>query len=649
VPISTTARKTSPFVGNGTLTALPFAFKVFAAADVEVVRVFTATGLRVTLTLGSDYTVTLNGNQDTAPGGTVTLTSALPAGYTAMVVSAVPQTQPTLLTSAGGFFPSVITAALDRLTALIQQAFERVGRAPTLPVSDTASWPTIPPAGERRNRVIGFDSDGAPALVAVSQAAATAGALVYRWVSRQESSGARFLQQQVKQASEPDSAFADVPGSVIAGSLIGTVQTPEVQPSTPNPPASTSGPLAMTLQAPTSVTGNSATITLAVSGTIPAGAKMQIQIATDQNVGPWRSTNDDLGASQNAVAGNFVHVFNSLLSATTYYYRAFIYTEVPFAILLENEYPYATFVTTGGGTGASAPASPSAQTAVDLMEAGPNGDDWSAWGYSPNRFGGLISLGARLKHNADLQNYCQVSPYQDLAPTLLLPWLTVSHKFRPASLPNDALECVPSPIYGRIRPDLNGGTVSWLQLTTPTGRVSTGLILTGNTVGAPSDTRDDGRVIRLQRDFILHPWAVANNTTNTVDHPLPLGALINPADPFSESRLDCIVMTWWCRIVRWDVGQPLSDLNANPVIAVASCDPYVGRPRRVNPLDSGSPLLNDAQCNAGIAANRPVRITTQWTQVSFATITEAPDKHTNQPFTTISKAAFLANRPPGYI
>ena len=62
--ISSTNRKAGPYIGNGTTTVFPFYFKVFAAADVEVVRLTVATNVETILTLTTDYTVTLNTDQN---------------------------------------------------------------------------------------------------------------------------------------------------------------------------------------------------------------------------------------------------------------------------------------------------------------------------------------------------------------------------------------------------------------------------------------------------------------------------------------------------------------------------------------------------------------------------------------------------------
>ena len=88
--ISTTTRKAGPFTGNGTTSSFPFAFKVFTAADVYVVRTSASLGPDTVLALTTDYTVALNPNQDASPGGTVTLTGgALAAGYSLTITSNV--------------------------------------------------------------------------------------------------------------------------------------------------------------------------------------------------------------------------------------------------------------------------------------------------------------------------------------------------------------------------------------------------------------------------------------------------------------------------------------------------------------------------------------------------------------------------------
>ena len=155
--ISSTNRKAGPFAGNDVTVNFPFAFKVFSAADLYVVRA-DSTGTETALALTTNYTVALNADQDANPGGTVTLLAALATGYLLTLTSNLDYLQPTDLTNQGGFYPKVINSALDRLTIFIQQISEQLGRALkysiTSPLGDSA-LPT-PVA----NNVIGWNETG---------------------------------------------------------------------------------------------------------------------------------------------------------------------------------------------------------------------------------------------------------------------------------------------------------------------------------------------------------------------------------------------------------------------------------------------------------------------------------------------------------
>lgn len=118
--ISSTNRKAGPYAGNGSSTVFPFSFKVFSASDLYVTRT-SSEGAVVVLDLGTDFTVSLNANQDDNPGGTVTLSAALESGYSLTVTSDIQPLQPVEFTNLGGFYPRIINDALDRLTILVQQ------------------------------------------------------------------------------------------------------------------------------------------------------------------------------------------------------------------------------------------------------------------------------------------------------------------------------------------------------------------------------------------------------------------------------------------------------------------------------------------------------------------------------------------------
>lgn len=173
--ISSTTRIAGPFVGNGTATVLPFTFKVFAAADLNVVRLTTSTGVETTLVLNSDYSVTLNGDQNSNPGGSITLLAgALATGYTIVITSDIANLQPTDLTNQGGFYPEVITDALDRATIQIQQISDIGERALRIPITDGSLNMELPTAAERANSFLSFDANGLPSVVTAGSSGAPA-------------------------------------------------------------------------------------------------------------------------------------------------------------------------------------------------------------------------------------------------------------------------------------------------------------------------------------------------------------------------------------------------------------------------------------------------------------------------------------------
>jgi hypothetical protein len=137
--ISSNIRKAGPFVGNGTASNFAFTFKVFQASDLEVVRLNVSTTIETVLVINSDYTVSLNADQNSNPGGSITLTAgALASGFNLVITSDIENLQPTDIVNQGGFYPDVIEDALDRATIQIQQLQEAVDRSAKLPITSSA-------------------------------------------------------------------------------------------------------------------------------------------------------------------------------------------------------------------------------------------------------------------------------------------------------------------------------------------------------------------------------------------------------------------------------------------------------------------------------------------------------------------------------
>lgn len=163
--ITASTRRAGPYATNGSTTTFAFAFKVFDTDDVRVVSY--ADSEETDLVETTDYTVTLNEDQDSSPGGTVTTTSAL-NGPTVTIISAVPIEQPVTFTNSGSFYPRVLNDALDRQTMISQQLDERVSRTLVFPVGEEID--TMPVAAERADTIFGFDSDGNRVLLPLAGA-----------------------------------------------------------------------------------------------------------------------------------------------------------------------------------------------------------------------------------------------------------------------------------------------------------------------------------------------------------------------------------------------------------------------------------------------------------------------------------------------
>jgi hypothetical protein len=181
--ISSTNRVAGPYAGDGSTATFPFTFKVFSTGDLEVVTLNTASGAITPLALTTDYSAILNANQDTSPGGSITLNAGgLAVGLNLTITTDMSETQSVNLVNGGGFFPDVINTALDFVTILIQQLATKLGRAIRAPFGDSSSM-ELPAPALRAGKVLMFDANGNVQLVSVASGsivpgAQTAGGLV---------------------------------------------------------------------------------------------------------------------------------------------------------------------------------------------------------------------------------------------------------------------------------------------------------------------------------------------------------------------------------------------------------------------------------------------------------------------------------------
>lgn len=131
-------RLAGPFTGEGD-TTFTFGFFTYSEDEIYVGTAMSNDEATTILSLGVDYTVTLNDDQNAVPGGTVTLLTegGLKAGEVLVIGSAMPYVKEIDLTNFSRFPPSQIDTEFNRLVIMIQQIVEETGR--TLKVPATSS------------------------------------------------------------------------------------------------------------------------------------------------------------------------------------------------------------------------------------------------------------------------------------------------------------------------------------------------------------------------------------------------------------------------------------------------------------------------------------------------------------------------------
>ena len=135
--VADTSRRAGPYEGNGSTKEFAFTLKIFKASDLFVAK--SSDDGEVAMVLNTDYTVRLNANQDTTPGGTIVLQEPLADGIYLSAISQVDYSQLAVFTNKGGFYPETLNECYDKITILCQQLKELMGRAITTDITDTMS------------------------------------------------------------------------------------------------------------------------------------------------------------------------------------------------------------------------------------------------------------------------------------------------------------------------------------------------------------------------------------------------------------------------------------------------------------------------------------------------------------------------------
>jgi hypothetical protein len=142
------------YTATASQTAFSVPFVFFANSDLRVYQD------EVLLTLDVDYTVTGAEDED---GGTVTLTTGATVGDAILIARHVPIEQTTHIPPSGPLDIAAINVQISKLIAISQQLNDVFERSLRQPDSEDLLDMELPAA--RENKLLGFDSDGAPVAV----------------------------------------------------------------------------------------------------------------------------------------------------------------------------------------------------------------------------------------------------------------------------------------------------------------------------------------------------------------------------------------------------------------------------------------------------------------------------------------------------
>tara|TARA_R110000764_G_scaffold21724_3_gene54635 strand:- start:357 stop:1064 length:708 start_codon:yes stop_codon:yes gene_type:complete len=153
--VNSTKITSGPYTGNGIAATFSYGFKVDTKTQLSVYET-TDLGIESLLVVDTHYTVSGIGND---AGGTILrIAGALPTDYKWYIRSNYQPTQLTAFSSQGAFFPELHESAMDKLTLLIQQLLDKLGRTFTLSDSYSGSLP-LTLENPNSNKVLRWKSD----------------------------------------------------------------------------------------------------------------------------------------------------------------------------------------------------------------------------------------------------------------------------------------------------------------------------------------------------------------------------------------------------------------------------------------------------------------------------------------------------------
>jgi hypothetical protein len=145
------------YSGNGTLTTFAYTFKIFDEGDLTVI-LRASNGAETVQTITTDYTVTGVGD---VGGGNVVFTTAPTATETVVILREQGLTQGLDLVPNDPFPAQSLEESLDKLTFMVQQHNEELGRVIKASRTNTITGSEFTiSAADRANKVFSFDASG---------------------------------------------------------------------------------------------------------------------------------------------------------------------------------------------------------------------------------------------------------------------------------------------------------------------------------------------------------------------------------------------------------------------------------------------------------------------------------------------------------
>jgi hypothetical protein len=182
------------FEGDGTTVNWPFSFKVNSIDDLYV-AIISVEGFETAL---DNWTVTLNANQNSNPGGYITTESPVAEGVPGFIRRNLSFTRIAEFTDS--IPPEIVEEELDRLTQYALQLREKQDRSLHVSAAtQTFANVNLGSIARRRAKVITFDTDGNAVNLAVSGSDITGPTGPTR-VSRAELSAPAFFRQDINGA-----------------------------------------------------------------------------------------------------------------------------------------------------------------------------------------------------------------------------------------------------------------------------------------------------------------------------------------------------------------------------------------------------------------------------------------------------------------